>query len=597
MKTRILTFTFCLLVAAPVAIAAPSPGGGGTGGGGGDSTFDSTISNRAVIGDSGASVETESDPKFQLPKSSHPLMPKLGRDCTGTSCSLEADIYDFEGEQSGQMAVNAPSPFSAFSESVSSGKLSALYNDMSKSDFALTQATWAMVEPAFFSAMNAAGNTALQMSTARFLAEQNAREAFAANGQAGEFLAKSYSSCVANLTRRGKSFSAAQEACLGAWNYGIADKAAATKFEDINVAEGDRLHFKFHPDHPLYVELDNTGATVHSNEMALKTCGFNDPAYVPSDPKERAFTLLLTDLMFTQPMVRASKAGENKRCKYLVDFRSDWVRLFGDVIYSVNRPNEQASAVAGNPLPGQTMLTLSTRRFTPTFEYLPGYAQPGFKTQTAFKKFMIARVDQVYAQLMSVMYKRCKFNASTGSFWKIDSASSDGLSKQDFQRLSSSAYPFSQDVGDLLFMRLASTLPGEINTSSTTTSGVDACKVLDPSASDSPAKIDYLIKQDSQNSAALSVLRFAYKFSQNIAAGQINDLINELRKMVMGITGGQMESKARDFAMQLINDVAGNEWNFDEATQKIQGEYVKDIIALQQAQTGTSAFANGQGGR
>lgn len=460
--------------------------------------------------------------------------------------------------------VYASSPFSNFRETIQSKKFSEdIYSkEMSQSPLALTTATWAMVEPAFFSAMSAAGSTALAMSQNRYLADQTTRNIFAANKSQGEVLLETYDSCVARVAKL-KGYAAAQEACLGGW-----ERPAAANIET-GTSASDLMSFGSHPLHPS------------------KNLPVPEPFVGEEDDTK---VIKLTHLIFMRALKKAETSTNTDYKPFVNGLVTAWKDLFGDVEYALYKTEASGRGERrGNSLDAHAM-ELSTDKLAPLFEY-PLKLDDEFREQinrhirsgvvSAFKAYMRYKTDAVYYNLVRVMYKHCKFFPTVGGtapgggapteaetrFWTPSESTDDStpnITIQEASTLSTKSFIFNRYLGNALYEIFER--EGKVIADVTCDT---ALKVDDPNAS---ASLKTLRVGDDRNKWAIKMSRFYYRMAEAIAASQINEMLNEMRKMVESMSGGSFEKKAKAHALQLIEENAGREWDYYAARNRIEAE-------------------------
>lgn len=510
----------------------------------------------------------------------NPLLPKAPSACEGGHCGMEDQPLHLDSESGVPANVSIPSPMGNMFDSLESKKLKdniAYVWPLSPISLALT--TWKYQSSVTAEGMGRAMELGAQLSANRYLAEQNVRDNLRDSGEQGKVLLQGYQSCVSRLTEGGTNFAAAQEACLGGWDRtmtGIAGTGVVSAQLNENVTSADALSFATHPAHPLY--KSKTGAVpFFDNQTILGARSGSDPSRIR-----------LTDILFNPPLIKlgidqsgassivTSVAGDPK-AEAIMKLREDWLSLFGDVVWEY-RKKIDVSSFAG----------VRSSREAPLFDYAAAMNKLGISVgqpfpgmpPAAFQQFMRYKTDVVYTNLMNVMYKYCRSGSSNSpaNFWVPTEDGNNGknISYLEVQLASTKFMTFNKMLGDDLFR----TIVGKTMSASWTDPNADYCAKLNPFEKDSLGSIDTVMKMSSKDGnpgeMATAVVSFVYKFSQDIATAQINEMLNEARKMAMNLSGGSLESIARQEALTLISDAAGHEWNYENALSTIIAEIDRD---------------------
>lgn len=475
-----------------------------------------------------------------------------------------------------EVAVNAP--LKGFADnmqakryqdllSVAPGASATSVGGQALSPLAVAFSSWNNASAGVAASLDRAFNFSNQINIQRYLSEQNVDLAFASSGAAGQQLRVAYRACIARNVKAGKSYGAAQEAC-------ISDTAAiqnvtlsfglATNSEDVK--DEDRLSFKFLSSHPeATIEYKDKEGT-HSAKIADRIQLVAPQFFMPQD--KNAKYIRLTSMIFVPPLLGLANqsGGQNiaGAARQVMDVYRDWQRIFGDLAFQYSGNDITVDRIQ----PSFTYKAAVSNLFNSIKQANPD--QYSGRPVGAFKQYEQFKTDYNYYLIWKLLTKFCRVSngiepdSSIASFWTPSDSASDKkhITKAEMQFLSTSS--------SLLDKTFVTNLFNYVNLGIDKPGTSYACDVIDPEL-EYTAPTDgsslgrgetglkqYYAMKDSDLSIVARARRIIAAVAWIITQDQINTTVIAAYSLLQGLTATDFESQAKRAGEAIINAQAKN---------------------------------------
>ncbi len=429
------------------------------------------------------------------------------------------------------------------------------------SPLAVAFSSWNNASAGVAASLDRAFNFSNQLNIQRYLSEQNVDLAFSSSGPAGQQLRTAYRACIARNVKNGKSYGAAQEACISdsVDIQNVTVLALGGDSEKINAT--DKLSFKFLNSHPESETSDGLGQGAVKVADLVSRVAPNFFAPDDSDPR----SIRLTTMIFVPTLVGLASqpsAASSTAAKQVMDVYLDWKRIFGDLLFQYEGNDVKVS------------------RITPKFTYKDAVSnffnnikqveadRYTSKPYGPFKQYELFKADYNYYLIWKLLAKYCRVlngvepESDISKFWVPSSAPADrkSITKVELQFLSTSSNLFDKTLASNLF--------------DFARSGIDKpgspyeCQVIDPELEYAPPsegsslgvgetslKRFYAMK-DSDLTVIARVRRVVASLAWIIAQDQINTTVIAGYSLLSGLTSTDFESQAKRAGEAVIGTIA-----------------------------------------